>query len=151
MDPELREMPAQRVVAMSHSGPYPTIGTTFHKFGGWVKENGIKIGPFFGIYYDNPQSTPPEQLRSDAGAVVDLAFTTDDPSVHVVDVPAATYAVYTHVGSYETIGDSWQRFMGWFFSNGHQFGEFPAFEVYVDDIDDTPVERLRTELCMSVK
>lgn len=152
MNVEIREMPAQKVLCMSHTGPYFTIGTTFRRFYTWAAEHGIKFGLGVGLYYDNPIVTPPDELRSDAGGFVDLNFTIDDPAVHLVDIPAGTYAVYTHIGGYDKMGESWGDFMGnWFPATGYEYGEGAPFEIYVDDCADTPVETLRTELCIPLK
>jgi AraC family transcriptional regulator len=153
MNVEIREMQPAKVLCMSHSGPYFMIGTTFTAFAQWIQSHGVKTGPFLGLYYDDPNSTSPEDLRSDAGALVDPDFTTDDPTVHIVDIPGGTYAVYTHVGPFDGLGHSWGEFMGkWFPSSGYEFaGAGAPFELYVDDMETTPIEKLRTELWVGVK
>jgi len=152
MNVEIREMPAQRALCMSHKGPYYMIGATFARVGPWLKEHEIKIGPFVGLYYDDPNGTAPDDLRSDAGALVDLDFTIDDPAVHVVDMPAATYAVYTHIGAYDRLNHAWDEFMTkWFPTCGYEFAPGIPMEIYIDDCADTPAETLRTELCISVR
>jgi len=150
MNVEIRQTHPKKVLCMTHRGPYNLIGETFQRFGPWAKSEGIRTEAYVGIYYDDPTSTPPDELRADAGAFVDMDFTIDNPSVHIVNIPAGTFAIYTHVGSYDLIGNSWQKFMAWFATSGYQYGSFPSYEIYVDDCDDTPVEHLQTELFISI-
>src|SRR5438309_636997 len=96
MQVEIRELSPRRAVCMSHQGLYYMIGQTCMKLGEWLKANGVETGPWICLYYDDPKVTPVEELRSEAGAVVPDGFTTDDPGVHVVDIPGGKYAVTKH-------------------------------------------------------
>jgi AraC family transcriptional regulator len=151
MEVEVREIAPRKAVAMSHRGPYHEIGRTFGQLAGWLKEKGIEAGPFVGLYYDDPSTTPPADLKSDAGALVPDGFSTNDPRVHIIDVGGGKYAVATHVGPYHTMGESWTRLMGeWFPASGCAHRMAPGLEIYVDDCDTVGPENARTELCAPV-
>src|SRR5205823_14006599 len=96
----------------SHQGLYYMIGQTCMKLGEWLKANSVETGPWICLYYDDPKVTPVEELRSEAGAVVPDGFTTDDPGVHVVDIPGGKYAVTKHVGPYDGLGPAWEKLVG---------------------------------------
>lgn len=133
MQIEIRQFEPRTAVCMSHRGPYPLIRQTFERFFIWLKETGAEAGPFVAIYYDDPGKTPAEDLRSDAGVLVPDGFVTADARVHVVDMPAGTYAVGTHVGSHDGIPAAWRKMAQWLPSCGYQWAQGLPFELYVDE------------------
>jgi AraC family transcriptional regulator len=152
MQVEIRQFPPRKAVCMSHRGPYFMIGQTFCQLGSWLKEAGIAPELTLGIWYDDPDITPVEELRSDAGAFVPDDFVSDDPRVHVVDIAGGAYAVATHIGPYDGLSNAWGELCGkWLPASGHTFGEGSCFEVYLDDCAKTPPAELRTELYVPIK
>jgi AraC family transcriptional regulator len=98
------------------------------------------------LYHDAPETTPADQLRSDAAVVVG-----DDVRLPAglteQRIPAGEYASTVHVGPYERLGDVWARLMGeWLPASGRRLGEGVSYEVYYNTPMDTPKERLRTEI-----
>lgn len=147
MKVEIREVPAMRAACMAHVGPYNQIGQACMRLWGWVQKAGVPPAPLLGIFYDDPNTVAPSELRSDAGILVPEGFKTDDPEVHVVDIPANTYAVATHVGPYRELGDAWARFIGdWFPTSGHTMGSGLCFEIYTNDPTQIPEDQVVTEL-----
>ncbi len=152
MHVSIEPRPAIRIAAVRHRGPYPTISQAFAKLGAAAGPAGL-IGPstvMLAIYYDDPDSTPPEELRSDAGISVPEEATLP-AGVDEQRVPAGQYARYLHVGPYSGLGDAWSRLMGqWLPGSGHRIGEGATYEVYLDDPRTTPPDQLRTELYLSI-
>ncbi len=152
LDVEIRELPARMAVCMAHKGPYFMIGKTFGDLRRWRRENGVNAGLDIGLYYDDPSATPPDELRSDAGAFIADDFLATDPRVHIIDVVGGTYAVFTHVGPYDGISNAWmEMYSRWLPTSGYTFGVGVPFEIYVDDCDDVPWPEVRTDLCIPVK
>lgn len=152
MQVEIREMEPRKAACISHKGPYFMIGSAFGQLGAWMKEAGVPEGPTVGIYYDDPEVTPAEELRADAGVFVTNDFTTNDPRVHIVDIPGGTYAVGTHRGPYDGLPNAWAEMSGkWLPASGYSLGDSPGIEVYVDDCSKVPVEEVRTEICIPVE
>ena len=146
------EMEPKRAVCMSHRGPYYMIGATFGKFAQWAEQSGVNHGDGIALYYDDPGTTAPDELRSDAGAFVSADFSTDETSVPVVDIPGGKYAVYTYVGPYDGITDAWQEFMAkWFPGSGLEMAEGVPVEVYKSDMSVTAPQDLVTELYLKVR
>ena len=108
MDIDIREAEARRAVCKSHSGPYYMIGKTFGEFYQWAQQAHAPIQNGVGIYYQDPDVTPPDELRSHAGAIVPVDYVPDG-GVDVVDLPAGTYAVATHVGPYDGLSKAWSE------------------------------------------
>jgi len=152
MQVEIREQEPRKAVCMSHHGPYYKIGSTCMALGGWLKENSVTgTGPFVCLYYDNPQTTPEDQLRSDAGIIVANGFNTDDPRVHISQVPGGLYAVALHIGPYDKIPAAWAELMAtWLPASGYQAAEGLGVELYISDAADVGPEQAQTELCVPV-
>ncbi len=150
MDVTIQEnAPAWRVVALRHIGPYPEMGPVFGRLMGWLGANGVtQTGPGLAIFHDDPETVPAAELRSDICAVVAADFTTDDPTVQVLELAGGRYAVTTYLGDYSGLSAAWGRFMGeWFPTSGQTLDPSrPCFEVYVNDCETTPVEEVRTDL-----
>jgi len=152
MQVEIREMGPRKAVCFAHRGPYFMIGQTFGKLGAWLAETGLTPGLGIGIYYDDPEATPADELRSDAGTIVPDDFVTDDPRVHIVDVAGGTYAVGLHAGPYDGLPNAWGEMVGkWLPASGYSFGASPGFELYLNDCTKVPPDELRTEICVPVR
>lgn len=102
------------------------------------------------IYYDDPETTPQPELRSDAAIVVpeDVALPKE---LNEHRIPAGRYARAVHVGSYETLGDAWARFLGeWLPASGNRIGSGGTYKIYANDPTKVPKSELRTEMYLSL-
>lgn len=147
MNVRIKTMPVMRLAALRHVGPYHHIGEAFGRLSEWVACSGIPHGPSVAVFHDCPKSTPQQDLRSDACVEVgpEVAFEVGD--VRVLEIPANTYAVYTHVGSYEQLGEAWSRFVEeWFPTSGYRTGAGVCFERYLNSPCEVPEAQLVTEL-----
>lgn len=152
MNIEAREIGPRRAVCVTHSGPYYMIGSAFGRIAQWVQANGVDVREGVGIYYDDPSTVPPDQLRSHAGMFVANDFTTDDPAVEVVDLEGGLFAVGTHEGPYDGLMNSWtEMYSHWMPTSGYEFGPVPAHEVYLNNCSQVAPEALRTEIYLSVR
>lgn len=149
MDVEIKEMPALRLGAVRHIGPYHRISEAFEKLGAIAGPAGLLQQPgiaMVGVYHDDPDSTPAEALRSDAA----LSF--PEPvalpaGLEELRLPAGRYASTTHVGPYTALGDVWARLMGeWLPSSGHRVADGLSYEIYRNTPGQVPEHQLRTEL-----
>jgi AraC family transcriptional regulator len=137
-------IPDQRVIALRHTGAYDQIGAAF----GQLAARGFEVLGAIAIYYDDPETTPESELRSDACAIIPEDFTPSDSDLRVVTVTGGRYAVHTYMGDYSGLGTAWGKFMGEWFPTSGQKMDFsrPCLEVYVNDCDKVPVEEVRTDL-----
>jgi AraC family transcriptional regulator len=150
MDVSIKAMPAFRLAAIRHVGPYQHISGAFQRLGAIAGPAGLLGNPetaMIGVYYDDPESTPLEQLRSDAAVSVpeDRGLPAE---LSEVRLPAGRYASTTHIGPYETLGDTWARFMGgWLPSSGYRIADGGlSYELYRNTPLTAAPEELRTEL-----
>lgn len=153
MEVELKHRPEVRVAAVRHTGPYNQIVEAFGRLDSIVRSAGLVNSgtQLIAMYYDDPEATPTDQLRSDAA--VSVPADVKLPSgVSEQRVPAGLYACAIHVGPYERLGDSWARLMGeWLPSSGHRLGDGVSYEVYLNNpMTEPDKEKLRTEMCLPI-
>lgn len=147
MQVEIRNEPGFRLAAIRHIGPYDRIGEAFDRLFAWAQSKGLPLRAPIAVYHDDPSTTPEAELRSDAGIVVDTDFVADDPSIHVLEVPAQRCAVAIHRGPYEGLPESWAKFLGeWLPQSGEEVGEGLCYERYLNDCLGLPPEELITEM-----
>lgn len=149
MDVIIEDMPELRVGAVHHRGPYNEIPTAFAKLGEIIQGAGITPShdtAMLAIYHDDPETTPANELRSEAG----LTFPAGVPLPGGLEehrLPSGRYAHATHIGPYERLGDVWARLKGeWIPANGQRIANSPSYEIYRNTPTDTPEDQLRTEL-----
>lgn len=154
MQVEIIERPELRVGTIRHVGPYNQIPRAFERLGAIAGRAGLFAQPeaaMVALYHDDPESTPHDQLRSDAAIVVGGA--TALPSELVEQrIPAGRYARTTHVGPYERLGDAWLRLMGeWLPASGYRLGAGVSYEMYVSDPATVAPEERRTDLYIPIE
>jgi AraC family transcriptional regulator len=149
MDVKITTRPAFRVAALAHIGPYNTIGSAFDRLGRIAGPAGLfshADADMVAIYLDDPETVPAGQLRSAAGVIVPagLALPAELQELHL---PAGRWACTVHRGSYDGLGDAWQRLLGqWLPSSGHRVGVGEFYELYLNHPGNASEEELQTEL-----
>lgn len=149
MDVVIETHPARRLATVRHTGPYNEIARAFHRLGELAQAGGLYAHAepaMLALYHDDPESTPPEALRSDAALIVREQAPLPE-GITEARLPAGRYAKATHRGSYAGLGDAWARLMGeWLPKSGFRVGPGPAYEIYVNDPRTTSAEALQTDL-----
>jgi AraC family transcriptional regulator len=149
MNVEITRYPELRVAAVRHVGPYIRIHEAVARLGELAVPKRLFQRPgttMVALFHDDVDTTPADQLRSDAGLVVENDVPLPD-GLTEQRIPAGEYASTVHVGPYEQLGDAWARFMGeWLPASGRRLGPGVSYEVYHNTPMDTPKEKLRTEI-----
>ncbi|NOQ22337.1 MAG: hypothetical protein GQ565_06775 [Candidatus Aegiribacteria sp.] len=145
-----------KVLNVKHRGPYCNIGTAFEKLAVFVEKQGIELSnaQWVGVYFDDPESVPEEELRSEACVTIreDIEFS-EDSDISVGEITGGLYATTRHTGSYRDLGKSWGELYGaWIPQNAFEPGNTPCFEIYVKGCEETKEEsEYLTDLYASVK
>jgi AraC family transcriptional regulator len=149
MDIALVDIPERPVAAILHVGPYPLIGAAFDRLGERAQANaGLVVGPPMALYPDDPQATPPDELRSYAALPI-APEAPIDPSgtVERLSVAGGRYAVVAHHGTYAGLGNAWQEFMAAVAADGlRPDWSRSCFEVYANEPGTVPDDQLITEM-----
>ena len=148
MDVRIETVPAMRVAFMRHTGPYREVGRVWERLMAWAGPRGL-FGPrttVLGVAHDDPQVTPVDKVRYDACLTVDERFKAEG-EVGVQEVGGGEYAVTTHRGPYNTIGQTAARLCGeWLPASGREPRPAPMFEIFRNSPQDTPPQDLLTDL-----
>lgn len=148
MKVEIVNMKAKRVAGLRHVGPYDACGQAWDKLLpemgrlGWLGGEHCMLG----LCYDDPETTSDADIRYDACVVVDDSFQAFG-KLNIHTVPGGDFAVTTHLGPYNQLGDTYAALCGqWLPESGREARDEPAFEVYVNDPEGTEPEDLITEI-----
>ena len=136
------------LATLAHQGDYQQIGTTFDRL--FLLASGLElIGPAtrsFGVYYDDPEQVPADQLRSRAGFTLPDAMAADS-TFERFELPATRCAVLEYTGPYSEIEAAYHwLFSEWLPASGHETRDFPMWEEYVNDPKTTPASELKTRI-----
>jgi AraC family transcriptional regulator len=147
MNVEISSQPELRVGSVPHVGPYIKISEAFARLGELAAPLFARPGAMMvALFHDDPDTTPADQLRSDAAVVVANGVPLPE-GLAEKRIPAGDYASTLHVGPYEHLGDTWARFMGeWLPASGRRLGPGVSYEIYRNTPMDTPKEKLLTEI-----
>jgi len=151
--PELKSMPATRVIAMEHRGAYDEIGAVFGRLSDWAKQKGVEIaGKGRTVFLDPPSEIIPESARY----LVCLPVSGEvegDGEVEVRDLPAQKVYAYVHKGPYREIPAKYTELLAWVSSRQYEVSGRP-FEVYLKhpahDGRGEP-DAFVTEICLPVE
>ncbi|MEK8032506.1 AraC family transcriptional regulator [Ideonella sp. DXS29W] len=153
MNVTLEKRPAIRVAALPHTGPYPTIGAAFDRLGEIAGRAGLLADPsaqMIAIYYDDPETVPASQLRSAAGVTVSEGARVP-AGLNEVCLPAGAWAAALHRGSYQGLGDAWERLLGqWLPRSGYRLAEGECYELYLNHPGNASEADLQTLLYVPV-
>lgn len=152
-DVQLIERAGLRLAAVPHRGPFIEIGTAFERLSLWAAGAGL-FGPdtlLVGVYYDDPQQTAQESLRSDAGLTIPEDYEPTAPA-HLVALPGGPHAVLRYVGPYAELHRAYDYLYGrWLPESGREPADSPPFEIYRNTPADTPPAELTTDICAPLK
>jgi len=152
MQVEYKDMPALRVAAVRHRGPYHQIAEAFGRLGEVAATAGLQDAPgtMLAVYHDDPAVTPVAELHSEAALVLGEG-TTLPPGLVELTLPAGRYAVATHVGSYQFLGEAWARLRQQVTAAGQRpLPGAPSYEIYRNTPETVAEAKLLTELYLPV-
>ena len=154
MDVQIQQIAPIHVVMMRHTGPYEQMDAVFNQLWGWVSSHQVPVQRTIGIYWDNPDYVQSYALRAAACYEVPAGFQMPDTGglqITLEDLAGGNYAITRYVGPYEDMAPVWSKFTKYIEKNLRRtISQNPAFEVYVNDPDDTPANQLITDLYMPV-
>ena len=95
---EIKAYPETPLIFVPHTGPYIEIGAAFGRLMGAMAEQGLLTGPvrMLGLFYDNPDRVPAEELRSARRRSPTAAQ--NAPPLEKMVIPAGPVAVLHYKG-----------------------------------------------------
>jgi AraC family transcriptional regulator len=142
------------VAYLRHLGPYGESIARFWQetYVPWAVMN--KLGADharYGISYDDPSITSPDQCRYDACAEVTPDFVAIGNSLKTT-IPGGKYAVLKFKGTVKQVGEAWSSILrDWLPSSGLQLDARPCFEYYPKGASyDSNTGEFECEICIPV-
>lgn len=158
MEPEIRELPERTALCVTRTGMIDNNFTkaaaeAFGVLDTFVAKNSLasEIHTCIGICPDDPRNIEPTTARYQGGFIFKREVEPEG-EIEKVTIPAGRWAVITHRGSYETLGETWDSaFRDWLPASGHRLRNIPPYEIYLGEgHDDTPGEMV-TEIHIPVE
>jgi len=128
------------LAALPHRGDYQLIGQRFEELTAWAGAHNLFARPrrWFAIYYDDPESVPVAELRSDACVEIDPGLPLD-PGMVQRSIAQGRVASIVHEGPYAELERVYRTLYGaWLQDSGEEADDRPAFEEYLNNPRDVP-------------
>ncbi|EIC83602.1 DNA gyrase inhibitor [Serratia sp. M24T3] len=137
------EKPAKVVASHRVVGPYETtIKQGFSTLTPWAEANELSEGEWLTIFWDNPNTTPPEACRADPSVSVNEDFKLDNHSegITLQTLPAGTYAAFHTTVDDDNFAQAWNDFYSIHLANsGYRPDGRVCYEQYLSDGRQTGV------------
>jgi AraC family transcriptional regulator len=157
MEVSIVDFPATAIAVLEHRGAPALVYDTVQRFIDWRKTTGlspVNSSRHFGIAYDDPATTPPEQFRFDLGGSVTAPVPENAWGVINKSIPTGRCAVVRHLGSRD--GDNLGRsiyplYREWLPQSGEELRDFPLFFEYLNLIPQVEEHELVTDIFLPLK
>lgn len=136
--------------SVPHIGNYMEINHAMGTLFGSLAEQQLlnESTAMMAVFFDDPDTTPVEQLRSCACSPI-----TDDvdliaPLEHF-ELFQSNYAKLLYTGPYADMKDAYSWLYGtWLTSSGYEVADAPCVELYLNNPQEVPASELQTLMCL---
>lgn len=149
----VESLPQRRCAGIDHTGSYMAIdhamGRLFAELGA---RNALPARPeMIGLFFDDPDLGPEDELRSRACLPVSDAVTIHAPLVETA-LRGGLYARLSYTGPYADMRGAYRWLLGtWLPASGYEPDDAPIFEAYLNDPREVPQSQLRTDIHLPLK
>jgi AraC family transcriptional regulator len=146
----LRKIAPIALVGVRHTGSYMQISKAFEMLFGTLYARGLAEPQMrmIGVYFDDPDLVPAEQLRSIACVACDSTIAIEPP-LEALLLDGGEYAVLRHKGPYADMYKAYQwLYAEWLPTSGRQLRDGLMFEDYLNNPRDVAPTALLTEIHM---
>lgn len=144
-----------RVAVLEHRGSPDRVMDSVGLFRQWRKQSRlspVRTSKSFGIIYDDPENTPPEQFRFDICGSVTGEVPANPQNIKSGVIPAGRCAVTRHYGSLDNVRDSViPLYRDWLPQSGEELRDYPLFFEYLNLIPDVDEHELETDIYLPLK
>jgi AraC family transcriptional regulator len=137
------------VALRQEGGAYRELNALFWQLWTWAETAGRleDLTGIYGIPLDDPESVGVEALRYDAClAIPDPGA--PPPPFRTITLPAGSYAVTRHLGSYDGLEAANQRLVHQLLASGREPADLPLFHHFLDDPEAVAEADLRTDILL---
>ncbi len=147
-DVSIKTLEAFCVVGLPHKGSYVTISKTFDLLVSTLMARQMmpKDAAIVGLYYDDPEVVPAEELRSFAGMVEREPVSLQPPFERVM-IEKGDWAVLRYKGPYAEMKRAYDwGFQHWLPASGRDLRHAPCIEFSLNNPRVTPPQDLLTDI-----
>lgn len=143
------------VATLEHNSSPTLLNGSVQRFIEWRKATGlspISTCQTYGIPYNDPNTTPPDEFRFDICAAVTEPVPSNPQGIVTKTIPGGRCAVATHAGSRERISESvYELYRQWLPKSGEELRDFPVHFHYLNLDHDTPEHEHLTDIYLPLK
>lgn len=146
-------LPARRAAGIDHVGSYMQIDRAMGQLFGALAARGAlpAVPAMIGMFFDDPDLGPEEELRSRACLPVDAGVAIEAPMVETT-IRGGLYARLAYTGPYADMRGAYRWLLGiWLPASGHEPDDAPILEAYLNDPREVPQSELRTDIHLPLK
>ncbi len=129
-DVTIVDFPSTRVGFLEHRGDPRRLNETIARLIAWRRRNGLppSRSATFNVFFDDPETTPPEDVRIGLCAATDREIAPNEEGVVPLTLPGGPCALLRHVGSDDLL-ESAVRYLyaRWLPQSGREPRDFPLF------------------------
>ena len=147
---ELERLPRLRVAMIEHRGDYRLTSQAFERLMAVAATTGLLSAATrtIGIYYDDPESAAPADLRSAACITVPDGWAPSG-DLREAHVEGGRYARIVHTGPYAELKNAYDwLYQAWLPTSGEEPRNLPCLEEYLNDPRQVPAKDLETAVRM---
>ena len=147
---DIVDFKAVQVAVLEHRGAPELINDSVSIFIEWRKE--CKMPPLassktYGLAYDDPATTAPDDFRFDICSTVKSKVNANDYGIKPALIPAGRCALLRHLGRYEEMDEKIRYMYGvWLPASGEELRDFPCFFHYINLFPDVQEHELVTDI-----
>ena len=153
VDVRIVYFPEIKVVCLEHRGPPHLEHDTVRRLIKW--RLGSRMHPdqhrTYGIHYNDPRTTPPEDYRVDFCISVEHDIPLNRQGVMNKTIPGGRCAVVRHFGSREDVSAAFYLCDVWFPNSGEVLRDFPIFFHYVNVGPDVQDQEMITDVYLPLR
>lgn len=149
-DVSIETLPDRRIASLPHTGDYMEIGKVFEQLSVLASNRGFwpDVQAMIGIYYDDPEATPQEALRSSAALALKADTKVAEP-LEEGEILGGHTAMLVYKGPYAGLHEAYKYLYGvWLPQSGEEARDAPVYEVYLNSPADTAPDDLLTQICL---
>ncbi len=143
------------VAVLEHLGTPKHIYDSLGTFIEWRKHTGLSpvtTSQSFGIAYDDPETTPPDEFRFDLCGSINQDVPANTYGIKTGYIPGGRCAVVRHTGSLDHIaGSVYFLYKEWLPGSREELRDYPCFFHYLNRIPDVDECDLLTDVYLPVK
>ncbi len=153
MHAKIMDLPEYRVAYLRKLGAYgkETCEQAFGELMHWAGPKGlIDSGTMIGVYWDNPEVTPPEKCRVDACISVPPGMK-PEKQIDIQTITGGRYAVCRFELMADNFQSAWDEAFRWIVQNGHECDDRPCYERYHSSPENHPEGKWVFDICIPLE